>query len=380
MVFVFLRVLVLMVFAFASVQSLAEQPSNYEVNVHSLHNTTRGFVKPVVFGGSRVALISVDGKLVLVDFKNDQVNENEVVLDYNPEPYVSAGILHVDNMIICTINSHVYAVDINNMKLMWFKQLDSPVRGEPFVIDNENIAVLMADGTLMLIKRTSGDLVWKRFGLANYVRKLSSVSGLVRNGVIFTPVTEGRLVAVTPSDGSPVWQSNLGCDSLKNPSVDIRTTPSVSGGRVFVANDCGKLFAFDVSSGKKIWSIDLNVDNLSHFDELNGLFVTTMHHELVRIDPKSGRIMWKTSLTGGRDSRSFTGEPVYFDNGVWTSLSNGSIIKLNTESGEVLENISVPRGITHPLVVHDSSIYAVTDEDSVLVINVSNKQESVHGK
>ena len=98
---------------------------------------------------------------------------------------------------------------------------------------------------------------------------------------------------------------------------EIKSSPVIGAGRVFIGSMDGKVYALTLSEGKKIWEFDtesaveappLLVQNSVYIGSLDGVFFA--------IDAASGKLKWKYE-TGNRISGSANWIPAVKGKGTW---------------------------------------------------------------
>ena len=80
-------------------------------------------------------------------------------------------------------------------------------------------------------------------GNANFIRKV-------------IPGKE-RVLCLDESDGKILWKHEYHCDTDLNYPAGPRTTPVISGGKVYTVGAMGQLFCLNALDGKVIWQKDL---------------------------------------------------------------------------------------------------------------------------
>ena len=126
-------------------------------------------------------------------------------------------------------------------------------------------------------------------------------SPVLADGRVFTMSITGTLTAWDADSGKLLWRSNYGSRfKSSQPYWGVSTSPIVDGNRViahFGTDDEGALVALDVKSGKVVWT--QGKDGASYSSplvvEIQGVrqIVEWNHKNLVGVDSKSGRLLWK---------------------------------------------------------------------------------------
>jgi outer membrane protein assembly factor BamB len=69
-----------------------------------------------------------------------------------------------------------------------------------------------------------------------------------------------RVLCLNEADGKLIWKHEYDCPYTMSYPAGPRTTPLVSGGKVFTLGAEGNLFCLDATSGKVVWSRDFKKD------------------------------------------------------------------------------------------------------------------------
>lgn len=105
---------------------------------------------------------------------------------------------------------------------------------------------------------------------------------MFRGGQVLSGVATGKL-----SDSLKLyWKFKTG--------GEIKSSPAIEGGSVYIGSDDGKVYAIDLSNGQKIWSYQTGDAVESSPCVLNGsVFVGSADSFLYALDAKAGRLKWK---------------------------------------------------------------------------------------
>ncbi len=146
----------------------------------------------------------------------------------------------------------------------------------------------------------------------------------------------GTVTALSTS-GKPLWTKNLG--------VPIRTSPTASGGKVFIVNTESQLFALSGADGREVWSVRglpegaEILTNVSPAVSGNLVVVSFSSGEVMALDAKSGQQKWVDSVSGGGAATTITsiGEaarPVIDGNMVLAASQSGRLIATRVATGD----------------------------------------------
>lgn len=190
-------------------------------------------------------------------------------------------------------------------------------------------------------------LSWKAKGLGG---GYSSVS--VANGRLFTlgDFDDGNfVVAMSDSDGSPIWKTRIadagGHKKYKGP----RSSPTVDGGQVFALNQHSDLVCLEEKTGDLIWSVNLANQfggkmmsgwKYSESPLVDGhqVICTPGGKEgtLLALDRKTGKKIWQTSDWNDTAGYSSVIIATIGDKRQYVQLTGESVAGVDPDSGDLL--------------------------------------------
>ena len=238
---------------------------------------------------------------------------------------------------------------------------DGRLTARPIVYDGR-VYTLDAAGRVSAFSATSGGRAW-RVSLAPSSEKAHEGYGgglAAANGRLFAATGFGTVLALDPRSGKKVWEKNVG--------VPIRASPTVDGGKVFVATTEGRLHCFSEADGTELWSFrglperTSILSNPSPAVAGDTVVVPYPSGDLVAVRISDGQSIWSESLARTRTrsslaSLSDTSRPAIAGGTVYAVGHAGRMIATSAGSGERLWSLNVP-GTETPWVAGDS-IYVV---------------------
>ena len=212
-------------------------------------------------------------------------------------PAVSSGVAYLP-----TDDGNLYALDIKDGKTLWTCAIGRPAALEQ--VDN-----------------------WDVY----------QSSPVLADGALYVGSADGRIYAISASDGKEKWHFQTG--------HVVRATPAVSEGRVFCGSFDGKVYALDAATGKQIWTVDTKTKGVpwnsvqGSCAVANGLVVVGSRSTfLYGIDAASGRIQWQHS----HDGSWVTSSPALRDGIAYVGQSDGNKITAVDSKGKRLWVFNAP--------------------------------------
>jgi outer membrane protein assembly factor BamB len=108
--------------------------------------------------------------------------------------------------------------------------------------------------------------------------------------------------------------------------------PIFVGGALYAVNNSGFAFALNAETGEKLWERRIGRLNASSpaYSKHRLYIVNLVPGHIVKLDAKTGRIIWKKVLPGRAES-----SPVVIGNSVYFGCENGELFSLSTVNGNV---------------------------------------------
>lgn len=164
---------------------------------------------------------------------------------YPPSPaddHRQGGLLRIGELLLAPgWNGTLYALDPPSGKVLWTFAGHAPLRATPLA-DGERIILTGGDGTLWSLD-PDGTLHWQYHGPAPFLTPALRIE----QGIVVVD-REGRVIALD-RDGKELWRQELG-------ETCYYAAPVQGDDGLFVATTAGSLWKLDPASGKVIWRRD----------------------------------------------------------------------------------------------------------------------------
>lgn len=259
----------------------------------------------------------------------------------------------------------VYALDAQNGKKLWEKNLTSPIRSSPTAA-GDRLFVVTSDGHTHALAGSDGRELWTFQGLPEKAAILSSSSPAVDGDVVVVPYPSGDLIALRASNGQQLWSESLARSRLAsslNSMTDVGR-PVIDGGVVYAVGHSGRMVATNAKTGERVWSI--NVPGL-HAPAVAGdmLYVVDTGGQLMAITRRDGKVLWTTKLPG---ANTWAG-PVLAGGKLWLASDKGTLVGVDAATGKPdgPQNLGAPV-FTSP-VVAGGRMFVLTDAAKLLALN-----------
>ena len=214
-------------------------------------------------------------------------------------------------------------------------------------------------------------LLWHYDGLGE-----GHASAAVTNDRIYTAGTSGGIgyLFCFDLDGKLNWKIPYG-EEWTESWPGVRSTPVISGGRLYQYSSFGKLVCRNADTGDFIWSVDLLKDHQGPnikwgvtenlLIDGNKIFCTVGAAEanVVALDPVTGKLIWKCS---GKGETSAYGSPALIKlekRHVLVTHTASSILGIDAANGKLLWSVDQPNKYSvhaNTPLYHDGYLYCVS--------------------
>ena len=102
---------------------------------------------------------------------------------------------------------------------------------------------------------------------------------------LYVTTEDGNVYALNADTGTQRWQTH---PPNGDPVIGV-----AAGGRLFISDYHGLVLALDAASGKQLWQTAVGDDLTILNYGAGNLYAATREHELVALDPATGRLRWR---------------------------------------------------------------------------------------
>ncbi len=272
-------------------------------------------------------------------------------------PTLDRGTLYIGST-----DGALYALDARTGQMRWRFATVAEIVHAPIVVD-DSVYCVNGDDTVFAVHRVNGEARWR------YRREPpggitgGGHAGLLYDGRrLYTGFSDGRAVALDPSDGTPIWERDTSVDSEgadganeAHRTIDIDTTPVLVDGNVMVASYTAGLYALDPEGGSVRWRADrlLNLSSLA--GEGRAVYGTSASLGLVKVSAADGEVLWMRDL-GTRALQ----QPRVWGNVLFVPSSDTSLWVIRATDGTPISGLG-SEGVSAPPAITDDFVYFETN-------------------
>jgi outer membrane protein assembly factor BamB len=205
------------------------------------------------------------------------------------------------------------------------------------IISGGKVFTLDSEGQVSAFSM-AGQRIWRTDLTPEEEKSASGFGGgLAAEGdKIFAATGFGTVIALSTSNGKVLWTKSLG--------VPIRSSPTVSDGKLFVVNTESELYALATATGDEVWrgrglpEGAATLSNVSPAVSGDTLVVTYPSGEVVALDVKNGQPRWSDSVSSGLGasltSIGDASRPVIEQGVVFAGSRSGRLVATQLKTGE----------------------------------------------
>lgn len=251
-----------------------------------------------------------------------------------------------------------------SLERSWRAETGGTVRRQP-VLAEDAVYVVTEQDRVVAFSRESGEELWRYERPWDGEFAISGHAGLtLHEGVLFTGMTDGTVVALDAASGAPVWERPTAVDVSPDAAAavtffDVDTTPVVVDDAVYVAGFSAGFYVLERSSGSVRYRDGqlLGVVELAAADDW--VLLSSAERGLVALRPSEEHtVAWERPA-----GRGAVGRPVVLPRRglVLAGETRGALRALDLRSGRELASLSSGTGFSAPLALEGRLGWALSN-------------------
>ncbi len=267
----------------------------------------------------------------------------------------SGGVTYVASSLGCVV-----AIDEAKALPVWNISMDMPVTAGP-VVTTQAVYVGLSDGSVVRLKKSNGEEVWRYQTGAAVENSLS-----VANGLVACVNANNRIFVLNEDNGTLKWRRER--PRSQEFSMYGQSAPLIDGNVIYAGFSDGFLVAYAADNGTAIWSRELAPS--ARFKDLdvtpvkieNLLYVASSSGGLYALDADNGQTLWQRDIFGISAIRAFQ-DSLYLS-------SQSGIFRLQRDTGETIwQNIIQKEALISAIALGKNSIYASVQRYGLVILD-----------
>ena len=289
------------------------------------------------------------------------------LFDHRKSAMLSGGVTAGEkNIFIGTEDGGLFALNAQTGKLVWKSQVEGEIIAAP-AVDSGIVVVNTVSGVVKAFDANTGKQKWR---IEQEVPPLSlrgTAAPVIASGGVLIGSAAGQLSVYMLGTGQEGWNTQIGEPTGATELdrvIDVDSAPVVFGDKIYAISSRGDLVAIDLRSGRIIWKRKYSSYRSITIDG-NNIYITDVKGHVYSLDRIDGLEQWsQLSLT----NRNVTG-PVVVGNYVVVGDYEGYLYWLNKNTGTIVAQHYVDgSGIYATPIVVDQLIYAQSRDGDLEVI------------
>ena len=235
------------------------------------------------------------------------------------------------------------------------------------IVENDRVFLPIADGSIVCLSATTGDLLWKSGPSADLTATPIGISG-----ELFVAAKKGTNPGDSTAGILRVLDKQTGVALRSFDLARPLTTLTSNGDVLYAGSEDGKVYAMHANNGSIVWAFQTGGPVHGHPLFLDGkIYVGSDDNAFYAIDAATGKMLWMTQTHGRITGRSSSdGKRIYFGSG------DGFVYALSTVNGTLAWKLrtgatvdAAPVQIGKNLIVgsYDNFLYALNPRGGNIV-------------
>tara|TARA_Y100000590_G_scaffold469066_1_gene654699 strand:+ start:746 stop:2050 length:1305 start_codon:yes stop_codon:yes gene_type:complete len=330
-------------------------------------------IQPIFFEDTLCYLIS-DG---FIECLNTKTNESYFSIDIRKESvkkyeFIRGGLSYFDGTIIFVDGyGQILALNSNSGDIIWQKSLPFPILSAPLIYRG-HIYFISADNRLFAVDFETGETLWSFQTIVESKKSIYTASAVAFENIILAPFSNGELIAFKYDDGRPLWSDITSKVSLlSNFDIkDISANPVVSSNNIYTLSTNGKFLSINLINGTRNWVVDISGKNTPIISG-NQIYLVSDDSKLICLNKVTGEIYWITQLEKYKGSENYKNlnlwlGPYALNNNLYLISYFGELLRMDPKNGKILDskNLGINGIMIEPMIL-SNEIYIVDIDSNV---------------
>jgi len=313
---------------------LKDIPNSFTPNVifsGSFDDNSKRNLK-LVHLNNRINYVSQNGSVTSFSFDN-----NSTIWKYTHNQDITSGISgYKDNLFFVDFEGYLVCLSSSG-KLNW-KSFVGEIFAPPLAIENI-VIVRSTNNKFIALNNIDGSVAWS-YKVPSSPLPIRSWGELVEsNGIIYSGISSGKVVAINAMNGLLVWESTFsaphGISEIER-SNDTTSKIIFDDYAIYAVSSKGNVAAISRLDGNVLWSRPLSsFQGMEEFD--HSLIITHNSGSLYRLSKDSNKVLWRNGDLQGRD----VSRPFILKGYIIVSDFEGYLHLLNATNGKIESRIRV---------------------------------------
>ncbi len=234
------------------------------------------------------------------------INTESGKVNWSAETGVAAisGLAGTTEVILASSRNgdlNAYNILLDGLELRWSTRLKGEIRTQPLIADAQ-VFVRTVDGKLSALSLSDGSIQWTVTRRVPALSLTGNSQPLIRGGLVIAGFDDGKISAFNRVDGRTIWEATVSQPTGRTEIerlVDIDGQFIIEDGIIYVSSYQGKLAAIQAIDGNLLWSRKFSSYQTIVADE-DALYLSGDNSHIWSIDRRTGSAFWKQEALHAR--------------------------------------------------------------------------------
>lgn len=272
----------------------------------------------------------------------------------------------MNKIFLGTENGDIFALDAETGELVWQAKIKGEVITPP-AIDSGILVVNAASGILQAFDANTGEVLWKSEQEVPALTLRGISTPVIASGGVIVGTGKGEVKVYMLPTGQAGWSTEVGeatgSTELER-VIDVDSAPVIFGDKIYAISARGNLVAIELKSGRILWKRQFSSYRQIAV-HLNDIYITNVKGHVYALDRNNGIERWSNLLLS---NRGVTG-PAVVDNYIVVGDFEGYLHWIDQETGEIVSRHHVDgSGIHSTPTVSDEILYSQSRDGDLQAI------------
>jgi outer membrane protein assembly factor BamB len=357
--------------------------SSYDIsNPLPLKDISNSFSPNVIFSGSfdydtdknlnllhlnnQIYYASKNGWIISLNHENNSINWK-----YSHDQLITGGITgYKDNLFFVDYDG--YLVCLSSLGAINWKSFVGEIFAPPLAIENI-VIVRTTNNKFIALNNIDGSITWD-YKVPSSPLPLRSWGELVESdGIIYSGISSGKVVAVNAKSGLLVWESTFsaprGISELER-SNDTTSKVIVDDYVIYAISSKGNVSAISREDGNILWSRSLSsFYGMEEFGD--SLIITHNSGSIYQLSKDTNKVLWRNADLQGRD----VSRPFLLNEYIMVSDFEGYLHFLNATNGKIESRLKVDDSpLLYPVKISDDVFLVTSIKGNFIKIRLADAE------
>ena len=279
--------------------------------------------------------------------------------------------IYQNNIYVADNIGFIYAIDLENGKLVWIKNHGIPLKSNIKIYENK-IFLINQDNRIICLNTKNGTKIWDIRSVSSFIKLQNFLSSAIsKQGHVIAVNSSGNLLKVDANNGSILWSLNMLEYAAAHSTDFFKSSEIVINDDEIIFSAKSSIFSYNLNTGYANWKQAASSVGAPIIDGKN-IFILTENGYFVIIDKDEGKIISSTNILKILKKRKQSTKVTGFIMGsgkIYSVTLNGYLIVSSPVSGKVEYFKKIGDPITSAPIINNGKLYILTKNSRIFGFN-----------